>query len=416
MRLLDNFLTKDRRQNTVDGGANRPYLSITYFFYYGMLGIFVPYIAIFLDHRHFSSEQIGILLALVAVSRIIGPYLWANLADKTQKIAQLLRLSCLLAFVCFLFIFFVDHFIALVLVLCAMKMLWTSALPQLEVLAIRSNGSSKGGYGYLRLWGSIGFIFCTLFMGFLIDLYGAETTIMACAVALLMLYLSTIAVSNQCQAPQKQKEIELIKASSISSSKDNKHNIRRILTPVFIIFLVAFILLQASFGAYNNFFALYMHDLGYKYFESGSLIAVGVVAEILVFVYAASLMRYFNPLWLIAFSLFITVLRWLALAYFAQYFVILIVSQTTHALSFGLTHAAAIQFLALYFPSSFQNRAQALYLSCSFGIGGAIGSYISGVLWQQGEGAQVSFLVSAIVALIASILVMLMTKRSIKQV
>lgn len=395
------YLIGAYRSAPVTSPSNRQFIGATYFFYYALLGIFVPYISVFLDHRGFSSAQIGLLLAAVAIARVVGPHLWANLSDKTGKIGELLRLSCLLAFICFLFMFSVDSYWLILFVCCAMKMFWTAALPQLEVSAIVSTKSKndRGNYGNLRLWGSIGFIVSGIVAGLSIDRLGAEVVTIACAIALMCLYLSSLFVV----APNHTRD----------KTVDNYNDIPRLFAPVFIAFLLAYLLLQISFGAYNNFFALHMQSLGYKHIHTSLFLALGVAAEIIIFIYAKQMLSRFRVMYLILVSLLLTSLRWSLLAFMSDSILAIIFSQTLHAFSFGLTHAAAVSFLHNYFSKAFQSRAQAIYLSVSFGIGGALGSVITGFMWNDGIGALQSFVFSAFMALVAAFMIMFVIKKPI---
>lgn len=384
----------EKRSGLVDSTSNRFVLSLTHFLYFSVLGIFVPYVGVYLDYRGFSSSQIGILLAFVAASRIFGPVLWANIADKSGRVGEVLRLGCLLAFLVFIGIFWVDEFWLLTLIFSLMMMFWTAVLPQLEVTTVLATINTKGGYGKLRLWGSIGFIVCSIGVGALIDIFDVPVVLIASLMSLALLYMASLFVLTPTATDAK-----------IADGGDWK----KALNFVFIIFLIANMLLQVSFGAYYNFFALYMNDLGYSGLNTGVFIAVGVVAEVFIFIFAARLLRNFNIMNMLAFSILLTALRWWVLGNFAEYPALIVLSQIIHALSFGLTHTASVYFLSQYFSKSFQSRAQALYVSIAFGVGGASGSLMSGLFWQDGEGAIMSFNVSAIIALIAGLMLAMLS-------
>ena len=118
--------------------ANLILLAITYWLYFGQLGVLTPYLGIFLDGRGFSSADIGELWAVITLSRIVGPSLWASVADKTGKAVNVVRLGCLLSVLCFSTVFWVHSFWGLTLVFGLMMMFWTAVLPQLEVITIQS--------------------------------------------------------------------------------------------------------------------------------------------------------------------------------------------------------------------------------------------------------------------------------------
>ena len=100
-------------------------------------------------------------------------------------------------------------------------------------------------------------------------------------------------------------------------------------------------------------------------------------------------------------------LRWFVLAYYASNLALLSISQLIHAFSFGLTHVASVYFLSQYFSAQFQSRAQALYVSIAFGIGGALGSVIAGHMWDSGSGAKLSFSFSALMAFVGLLLLII---------
>ena len=400
VNTLTQWLFGAKRNAPIDSRSNRVFLGMTYFFYFGQLGIFVPYVGLFLDDKGFTSAQIGTLLAITALFRMVGPNLWANKADRTGSAAQVLRFGSFAAFIVFSAIFVVQGYWLITLTLCLMMLFWTAVLPQLEVITLSATLNSKGGYGKLRLWGSIGFIVCSLIAGSLIDVYGPSVVAIITCVSLLLIYLSSLLIANAVHSSTKKQE----------STGDWK----QALSAVFIIFMLANTLLQVSFGSYYNFFALYMSDLKYSGLQTGAFIATGVLAEIFIFIYAAKLVKHFNVMHLLALSIVLTGFRWLCLAYFAHISVIIILSQVLHAFSFALAHVASVYFLMHHFSVDFQSRAQAIYLSLSFGLGTAIGSYVAGYTWNDGLGAIDSFLFSAVIAFIAgSLLLMLILHQEI---
>ncbi len=98
---------------------------------------------------------------------------------------------------------------------------------------------------------------------------------------------------------------------------------------------------------------------------------------------------------LFLFSLALTTLRWILIALFPQELSLLVIAQVLHMASFGMYHAVAIQLIHRYFVGRNQGRGQALYSSLSFGAGGAVGSLLSGYLWDT-AGAQLVYLGAAL--------------------
>ncbi|MCU7555117.1 MFS transporter [Alteromonas sp. ASW11-19] len=359
-------------------------LALTYWLYFGQLGVLVPYLGIFLDGRGFSSAEIGELFAVITLARIVGPALWAHIADKTGNSLQVLRLGCLLTVVCFASVFFMSGFWGLTLAFGLMMMFWTAVLPQLEVITMQSVAGTRASYGQIRLWGSIGFIVLTVALGKALDHFSTDVPVYASIVVLTCLLLASLLL-RQPPLPDTHKP-------------DGGNLWQWVRRRPFIIFLLSATLLQVSFGAYYGFFALYMLDLDYSGQQTGLLIALGVVAEIGIFLIAGRLIARVGVWHLLMLCMVLTALRWYALADYAHLGWVVVASQLIHALSFGLTHAASVHFIHHFFPQTFHSRGQAVYISVAFGLGGAVGNYLAGQFWQQGAQAYETFAFAAATA------------------
>ncbi|WP_265610284.1 MFS transporter [Alteromonas sp. ASW11-130] len=361
---------------------------MTYLLYFGQLGVLVPYLGIFLDGRGYSSAQIGELFAIITLARILGPSLWANISDKSGKTLRVLQLGCVLTVISFATIFWQDTFWGLAFSFGMMMMFWTAVLPQLEVITMQTVKAAGSSYGSVRLWGSIGFILLTITVGKALDYFTTDIPIYASMLTLTALMFSTFFLAQPAR-------IESAEEQSGDFWKIIKH-------PAFVVFILSATLLQVSFGTYYGFFTLYLRDLGYSGQQTGLLIALGVVAEVIIFIYAKNLLNRYSVRSLLIICGVLTALRWYALGAWGNSDAVVMFSQLLHAFSFGLTHAASVHFIHHHLPARFHSRGQAVYISVAFGFGGALGNYISGQIWQQGVNAYQSFTFSAIMALLSA--------------
>jgi PPP family 3-phenylpropionic acid transporter len=168
---------------------------------------------------------------------------------------------------------------------------------------------------------------------------------------------------------------------------------------VTMVFVVCF-LLQASHGPYYTFYTIYLEDHDYSRSVIGQLWALGVLAEIGVFLIMHRLLPRFGVRALLLWSLALTTLRWLLVAWFVEWAPVMIFAQILHAASFGVYHAVAIHLIHKFFVGRHQGRGQALYSSLSFGAGGAAGSLMSGYVWA-GVSPSATFIVAAAVSTLA---------------
>jgi len=383
-------------------------LSSSYFFYFAILGLTSPYLSVFLDSKGFTSLELGEIFAILTATKIIAPSLWAILADKTGQQLLIIRLGAMLALMSFALLFWLDNYWAISLCLAFFSLFWTAILPQLEVLTLNSVRRSSKIYARVRLWGSLGFIVLAVLAGQVMEFYHqiditsatnssfTNAFILMGCVALFFLLLSTLSLK-----PRQVINTTMTKALSI---KD------KLLEQRFMIFFISGILLQISFGPFYGFFALFLRDLEYPGFAVGLFISLGVLAEIVVFIFASRFFKHLSLKTILIFSFAVTAIRWFLVAMFAEYAWVLALTQLIHAASFALFHSASMIFISNHFSPCQQSRGQAIYLGGVYGVGGAIGAYLAGVLWLGGIGATTAFLTASVAALLATFLMMFLPK------
>lgn len=376
-------------------------LSANYFWYFGILGLVVPFLSVFLDARGFTSLEIGEILAVITATKIVAPTLWAQLADKSGKQLTIVKIGALLSLLSFSLIIWTVSYWPLMFSLAMFSLFWTAILPQLEVMTLNSIRKSAKIYARIRLWGSIGFIIVAMLGGELIERYSAEAFSYIGIAILAGLFFSTL-VSQQPRI----KRLTKVDNSSIKDKVFNSN---------FLLFFFAGLMLQMSFGPYYVFFALYLKNLAYSGFLIGIFIAIGVVAEIGIFIFAGLFFKSFSLKTLISSSILLTALRWYIVGHYADSDIALALSQLIHALSFGLYHSASIAFIQQHFNTNQQSRGQAIYIGGVYGIGGAVGAYMAGILWQDGIGAMTTFDFAAFTAFIGGVFALFLRQSNIKK-
>ncbi|WP_215398497.1 MFS transporter [Rheinheimera oceanensis] len=368
----------------------RPALVLAYFTYFGVLGIFVPYFGLFLDGRGLSSADIGMLLAIVTASRIVGPTVWALIAERSGKPLTVMRLGALLAAIGWLSSFADYGFWPLLLGFALFSFFWTAILPQLEVATFAFVNDDTRAYSRIRTAGSVGYIVLVMLGGWLFERYGSEFLPLSALLFLVLLLTSLFLL------PKVTVNAEL-SSEPVRFSKLIKNS-------VLLRFMLAALLLQMSFAPFYGFFTLYSRDLGYSGTQTGLFIGLAVAAEIAAFYFAGNLMRNRSYRVLLSVCYGLTVLRWSLLATVADNVWLLCFSMLLHAGSFAIAHSCAMQFIQQFFPKKLRSRGQALYAGVIFGGGGAIGAYFSGLIWQNGKGAALTFSIAALLALAATLL------------
>jgi PPP family 3-phenylpropionic acid transporter len=362
-------------------------LSGFYFFYFALLGGMYPYWPLYLQNEGFSAERIGFLLAIPMVTKVMAPNLWSWLADISGRRLAIIQLGSLLGFICFIGVMINHGFLWLAAVMIAYSFFWNAVLPQFEVITLNYLGEKPERYSRLRLWGSVGFIVAVIGAGWLYESFGVWVFPWVGLTLLASIFISSL----------------LIPKPTSEGTRPQRESLWRAVcqTPV-IAFLLAGILLQAAHGAYYSFFSIYMEELGYTRTAIGFLWSIGVVAEVFIFIVMHNLLLSFGVRMVLIASLVLAALRWAIIGYSAENIWLLVFAQCLHAFTFGTFHAASIDTIRRLFKPGTQGGGQALYGAVSFGIGGALGSYLAGRYWVQG--AELVFGVAALLCLLAGLI------------
>ncbi len=360
-------------------------LSGFYFFYFASIGALIPYWSLYLKSLGFDARDIGTLMALIMATKIVSPNVWGWIADHTGRRMRIVRLGGLLSTLTFFGVFFGHDFWWLALVMLVFSFFWNATLPQFEATTLNHLGDQSHRYSGIRLWGSIGFIVTVAALGPVLDRQGAWVLPWVLVFVFAGIWLASLTVPER-----------------VAGHRSLDHEpLRRVLRrPEVLALLVVCFLLQASHGPYYTFYSLYMEEYGYTRTTIGQLWALGVIAEVGVFLLMHRWVPRFGLRLLLLASLALTSLRWVLIGEFPDALAPIVVAQCLHAASFGIYHAVAIQLIHRYFTGRHQGKGQALYSSVSFGAGGAAGSYLAGIGWGA-LGADNTYLLAALVSALA---------------
>jgi PPP family 3-phenylpropionic acid transporter len=353
-----------------------------YFFYFAYLGAFAPFFSLYLERAGLSARDIGILMALPQVTRIIAPHLWSALADATSKPVRVVRLSGVVGTIVFLGIFTGTQFTLVFAVLFAMTFFWSAALPLMEATTLTHLGDETARYGRVRVWGSIGFIAAVVGIGHALD----HLTVSAVPGFVLAMMLGMLACS-----------FLVPEAPTIHHASDVRIG-RVIFRPEVLALIGAGAFMSAAHGPYYTFYSIHLVAHGYSKAATGWLWALGVLCEIAIFAWMPLIFRAYSLKTILVASFGLAVVRFLAIGWLAQSLAALLLAQVLHAATFGAFHAASIGYVHRLFKGRLQARGQALYGSFAFGFGGAIGGFASGYVWDA-WGAAASFTIGAACAL-----------------
>jgi PPP family 3-phenylpropionic acid transporter len=338
-------------------------LALFYFMFFLYAGIYVAYFPAYLAWRGLGATEIAWVIALPAFVRVIAPTAWGALADRTGWQRGIVAFSCVANAACFALLPRVDGFGAIAWLIAATSALAAAGLPLVEAITLGALADRPGRYGPIRVWGSIGFIAAVLGGGAWLDLRSVESLPTAMMLGALACLAAALALpSGGKHAAQKAAPLVIGRSAQA--------------------LLAAGFCMSAAHGALYAFFTLHLQREGYSGAAIGLFWTIGVLAEIVVFLYLPALFRRFTLSAILVASFACAVLRFLAIGWLAAVPAILLPAQLLHAATFGSFHAASVAAVHRVFPPGAHGRGQTLFSSVCYGAGGGVGALLAGWAWE----------------------------------
>ena len=343
-----------------------------FFLYFAYVGLVSPYASLFFVDQGFNVIQISVLMSMLQITRIIGPFSWGWLSDYLSNRISIIRFCACLASITFLAIFYLHSYIAFFVWMFILHTILSSLMPLGEsatVHALFKDNSFDKRYGRLRLWGSLGFIAMVLFAG---ELFQRKSIALYPIVGVVVLLLLAI-VTFRLHEPKVQRH-KMVKGELLSV----------LLNPDVRWFLLSGFFMIFAHAALYVFYSLYLSKLGYNKFQIGLFWALGVSAEVIFFYFQSKVLSRLQPEIVLQASFGVGVLRFILIAFFPLTWV-LILAQVMHAGTFAAHHSAATKLLQRWFTGPLQARGQALMATVSYGLGGTLGGLCSGWIWDLAQ-------------------------------
>lgn len=365
-------------------------LGVFYFFYFAYVGGFTPYLSLYFDSVGMSAVQIGLLMAVNQSSRMFAPMLWGVLADRRGDRMCIVRLTALAGGIAMFGLFAGNSFLAMFITLAVMSAFTSATMPLAEATTFGHVRGDTGRYARIRLWGSVGFICSVVGVGYFLDV----ATLRDWLWLVIAIYAAALVATWQVPESAAHRPVrEDVSARSI------------LMRPEVVGLLGACFLMATAHGAYYSFFSVHLVDNGYSKSAVGWLWALGVVCEVAVFWWMPQLVARIGLYRLLVATFAIAVVRFLLIGWLVQSPIALVSAQVMHAATFGAYHAAAIGLIHRWFQGAHQAKGQALYTALSFGAGGTLGGFASGLAWAA-HGAAFTYTLAALAAALGLVLLM----------
>ncbi|UPY37715.1 MFS transporter [Sediminicoccus sp. KRV36] len=327
-------------------------------------GAMMPFLPAILAEGGLTASQVGTVLAAGSLVRLVAAPLSGKLADRVPDVRRLLALAALLAAASALGFGLAAGFALLLAVQLLHSIATSPIVPLSDALAVAAVRSGGFDYARVRSVGSITFMLGAMAAGLAAEWAGPGVAAWMLAAGLL--WTAWAAQRLPAPAPRAEAPPGQPESSSLWAP---------LAEPVFRWVLPIAALIQGSHAVYYAFSTLHWQAAGLSTGFIGLLWALGVLAEILLFLFGRPVVERLGVRGLALLAAGAGVLRWSVTAITSDPWA-LVGIQLLHGLTFGAMHLAAMRAL-LGLPAGLSGRAQTLLAS-------AISASTGGLIWASG--------------------------------
>jgi PPP family 3-phenylpropionic acid transporter len=352
--------------------------SAAYFALFTIYGVTSPYLQILIGNLGYRPAAVGLFLALFEVVGIVAPLWISHLADRAglHRPALAMAGGAILASLPLLVL--LPTPLATGIAIVSLSLGVKTIVPVMDsaavaYLAVRDTDTSvvaatakrsKGGYGGLRVMGSIGFIVMALAIQTIPGIDHSPPWMLAlCVAGATLAFLTSLIFLPEAGHGRPGK------AGPVSRSS------RRI-DPVFALGIVIIGIGRLAMAPVNSFSSLYAAN--YLHIDAvGALWAVATTAEVPFMLLSSRIIERTGTMTAIAIS---TAAVGLRLGIYALFPTAagLFGGQLLHSLCYGLFQPAAVAFVAERVPPERRNTGMALYIGFGVGLPAVLGSALGG--------------------------------------
>ncbi len=354
-------------------------LGVMMFFQYAIWGAWAPVLSEYLiNNLGFNGFQVGVIYSLLPLATIIAPFIGGQIADRyfsSQKVVAFLQLT---GGALLVYISTVTEYRTMMGLMLVYSLLYAPTLALTNSIAFINLKKSEKEFGYIRVWGTIGWIVAGLVLTLWRITSKSFEPIAFVGDTLLLAGIFSIIMGIQAfKLPHTPPKKEAVKPwaflEALKMMKDKNFLIFIIIAFVVATELMFYYVLTSPF--------LTSEKIGLSSTNVPGVMVIAQVAEIFVM---AILLPYFITKIGIRNILVIGVLAWPA-----RYIIfaigkpawLVIASLSLHGFCFVFFFAAAFIYVDMVAPRDIRHSAQSLITLVTYGIGNYIGSLFAG--WVQ---------------------------------
>lgn len=356
-----------------------------YLLYYGGMAALTPFLALHYQSVGLGGAQIGVLLGLRPLVRLLGGPFWAAVADVSRRHKALLLVSLALYLLSVVGISQATTFVTLITSGLAMAFLAAPVDALVDSAVLGMLGDRSDAYGQQRLWGAVGWGLVAPLVGHLAETHGTQWHFYGFYVLIAL----AIPVSSRLEMAGMGRRVAFWRG--LGSMARNRW---------WTLFLFTTFLAGLGRSASTGFMNLHLDALGASRALIGIFATVGGLSEIPTFFYSGALLRRWGARTLVLLSLGGSLAILLGFGWITTP-ALLVPMQLFHGPQFAALYVAGVYYAGKAAPPGMEATTRALYGAVG-ALAMTLGGFIGGYLYDA-VGALALFRLAALVVAVATV-------------
>jgi PPP family 3-phenylpropionic acid transporter len=315
-------------------------LSAFYFTLMTTSAVATPYLGLWLSMQGLTPQEIGVANAMPLFSLMILNMVTGRLADLAGDWRRTIHMGTAIGCLTPLLLFVANGNYGLLIAWTLVVLPGNLIIPVTDAASVAASGRHGEAFARIRVWGTIGYMVATFAGGLVVERFGIDS-FPAVVVAIALIRLS-IALLLPPLHPSVDETKPVAPEERRSEIGKQLFDMTR---PWFLLAVLGGALINASHMLQNSFGAIFWHAAGLTTAQIAILWVTATAAEIgMMFAFRGLVERFPARVMLLAAGL-ISVIRWVGLG-LSPSFPVLLLLQTLHLATFGLSYLATVAFIA----------------------------------------------------------------------
>ncbi|MFT3891144.1 MAG: MFS transporter [Anaerolineales bacterium] len=143
-----------------------------YFTFMGGSGFINPFLNLFYVSLGFSGKQIGLIASTGAIVSMIVSPIWVSYVKRHPHAQRIFQIAIVLGATSYYFLGHQTNYFAVLLIIFLFTLAVSGISPLSDSMAVTISQESGKGYGSVRVWASLGWIFSVLVTGQMVARFG----------------------------------------------------------------------------------------------------------------------------------------------------------------------------------------------------------------------------------------------------